>query len=157
MATGRPPLPTRNKIMRGNPGKRKLNRREPKVRAQVPVKPAQLHGFEAETWVDVCSILNDMGILSSTDKYAIGAYVKTIVEMHEAEKSLEKYGRYWEAEVGCVANPAIRILADADRRMRMWSTEFGMTPAARSRIVMPKGDADEKNADPAEQYFGKAA
>lgn len=43
------------------------------------------------------------------------------------------------------------MLADADRRFKSYLVEFGLTPAARSKVKMNGGEEEE---DPLNQYFG---
>jgi P27 family predicted phage terminase small subunit len=50
------------------------------------------------------------------------------------------------------ANPAVAMLADADRRFKSYLVEFGLTPAARSKVnTLP--DEEEGRKDPLAQYF----
>ena len=49
------------------------------------------------------------------------------------------------------ANPAVAMLADADRRFKSYLVEFGLTPAARTKV---KVDGGEKEEDPLNQFFG---
>ena len=42
------------------------------------------------------------------------------------------------------------VMQDADRRIKAWLAEFGMTPSARSRV---KADGDQPE-DAADKYFG---
>ncbi len=46
--------------------------------------------------------------------------------------------------------PAYTALQDADRRFRAWLVEFGVTPAARSKV---KADPVAEDTDPAAKYF----
>ncbi len=49
------------------------------------------------------------------------------------------------------ANPAVAMLADADRRFKSYLVEFGLTSAARSKVKMDGGEEEE---DLLNQYFG---
>lgn len=49
------------------------------------------------------------------------------------------------------ANPAVAMLADADRRFKSYLVEFGLTPAARTKV---KVDGGEEKEDPLSQFFG---
>ena len=48
--------------------------------------------------------------------------------------------------------PEVAIRADADRRFRAYLVEFGLTPAARSKVKI----SDQKAKDPRARFFGKA-
>ena len=47
-------------------------------------------------------------------------------------------------------NPAVAMLADADRRFKGYLVEFGLTPAARSKV---KVDGSEQK-DELDEFFG---
>jgi P27 family predicted phage terminase small subunit len=49
------------------------------------------------------------------------------------------------------ANPAVAMLADANRRFKSYLVEFGLTPAARSKVNVNGG---KKEADPLAEFFG---
>ncbi|MEO0036681.1 MAG: hypothetical protein RLZZ501_2704, partial [Pseudomonadota bacterium] len=49
------------------------------------------------------------------------------------------------------AHPAVAMLADADRRFKSYLVEFGLTPAARTKV---KVDGKDQKADPIDAYFG---
>ncbi len=55
------------------------------------------------------------------------------------------------------ANPAVAMLADADRRFKSYLVEFGLTPAARTKVKVDGGEkkktrSTSSSVDPATQY-----
>ena len=48
-----------------------------------------------------------------------------------------------------MSHPAVAVMQDADRRIKAWVAEFGMTPSARSRVK----PCEERGTDAAEKYF----
>ena len=50
MTVGRKPIPTADKLARGNPGKRPVNQREPKPRPGLPRCPAHVTGEARREW-----------------------------------------------------------------------------------------------------------
>ena len=66
---GRKPKPTAIKELEGNPGKRKLNKKEPKPDKEMPVCPEWLLPEAKAEWERLCEKLSDSWISSlSTDK-----------------------------------------------------------------------------------------
>ncbi|MNY64462.1 Phage terminase, small subunit [compost metagenome] len=49
------------------------------------------------------------------------------------------------------ANPAVAMLADVDRRFKSYLVEFGLTPAARSKVQIKD---DEPKEDQFAEFFG---
>ena len=157
MARGRKPLPTHLKLVTGNPGKRAINRQEPKAPLGRPSCPAHASDKARETWGYVCGLLEDMGILATTDALAIEMLCEAYADFVAASKALKDFGSdFYETatESGSImyrAHPALAKKQDADRRIRGWLAEFGLTPSARSRIKLG-GDAD-KTEDSEKKYF----
>jgi P27 family predicted phage terminase small subunit len=74
------------------------------------------------------------------------------------QKLVEQNGATYETtstqgEAVIKANPAVAMLADADRRFKAWLVEFGLTPAARSKVHVQDPD-DGKQEDPMREFFG---
>jgi phage terminase small subunit len=64
---GRPPKPTRLKILNGNPGKRPLNAAEPQPARGVPSCPAWLDDYAKEKWAELAELLHGLGVLTLAD------------------------------------------------------------------------------------------
>jgi P27 family predicted phage terminase small subunit len=135
---GRKPVPTRLKLLKGNPGKRPLNNDEPRPEYKKPDCPDFLEGWAKEEWEYISDELFELGLLSQIDRTALAAYCKTYARWRQAEEEL-KTGMTATTESGweCqsvwlgIANRALEL-------MHKFMTEFGMTPASRSRLsVVP--------------------
>jgi P27 family predicted phage terminase small subunit len=152
---GRKPKPTDLKLVEGNRGKRRLPKREAKPQRVIPSPPAHLSERGREIWGWATSVLDRMAVLTEADPLALERLCETLVEIEELKDDIREHGRYQQVEtkVGGVmerARPAVGMLQDADRRVRAWLTEFGLTPSARARV--PTRSHDE-GKDPAEAYF----
>lgn len=156
MAKGRKPTPIHLRLVKGNPGKRPINTAEPKPRRERPSAPAHVSDKARETWGYVTSILDGMGVLTKADALALEVLCEAYADYLTARAELRAFGsNYYETvnQTGGVmhrAHPAVAVMQDADRRIKAWLAEFGMTPSARSRV---KGEA-EGEEDPAAAYFG---
>jgi phage terminase small subunit len=51
------------------------------------------------------------------------------------------------------AHPAVGVLQDADRRLKGWLAEFGMSPSARTRVRVEFQDA----GSPLDEYLDQSA
>jgi P27 family predicted phage terminase small subunit len=135
------------KVLAGNPGKRPLNEREPAAPQGVPERPEWLDAEAQAEWDRVTVELQEMGLLSRTDRAALTAYCTAWSRWVEAEAQVKKYGTVVKSpEKGFpMKSPYLSIADQALETMRKLMVEFGLTPSSRSRIRLPSGgdEADE--------------
>ena len=93
---GPAPKPTYLKLLAGNPGKQKLNTREPKPRVGIPRCPDWLVPYARAEWRWTLGELRAMGILAVADKHAIVAYLQTYARWRTAEEFIAKHGETYE-------------------------------------------------------------
>ena len=142
MAKLRPKKPTALNLVRGNPGKRPLNKAEPRPEpnANVPAAPRHLSKDAATEWRCVCRELVALGILTNLDRAALAAYCQSYGRWVQAERALAKMeseadGLTVETQSGnTIQNPLVGIANKAMADMVRYSAEFGMTPSARTRV-----------------------
>jgi P27 family predicted phage terminase small subunit len=152
---GRKRQPTQLKLVKGNPGKRPLNEREPKPRRVIPSPPAHLTDEARVHWGRFSLLLDRMGVLTEADAAALEQVCLLYQEMIELRQVVREKGRFYvttnkDDNEMIRPHPAVAMVADCDRRFRGYLAEFGLTPAARSRVV---GEMDGVSSDPAEAYF----
>ncbi len=147
---GRKPKPTRLKVLEGNPGKRPLNRNEPKPKVGIPRCPEHLSDEAKREWRRVSGSLAEMGLLSRIDRAALAAYCQAWGRWVEAEEALRKYGVMIKSPSGFpMQSPYLAIANKAMEQMRAMLTEFGMSPSSRTRV-----HADPNlTRDPTDAYF----
>jgi P27 family predicted phage terminase small subunit len=161
--SGRRPLPTKVKKLRGNAGKRKLNNAEPQPAPGEPEMPAGLSSIAREEWRKVVPELLRLQVLSKIDGKALGGYCAAYARWLAAEADVQKYGLTIEEPVIDLTgkqrklgdrlvirlkkNPAISTSNDAMKMMKSFLIEFGMTPAARTRLKIEGGDPPEDPLD----------
>lgn len=153
---GRRPTPTALRVVGGNAGKRPLNASEPKPRREVPSPPAHLSDAARVAWGRLTVLLDRMGVLTEADAYALERLAELYAEMVALGEVIAAEGRVYETvtETGSSIyrpRPEVAMLSDADRRFRAYLIEFGLTPAARSKVKSDGGEQD--TANPAAAYF----
>jgi P27 family predicted phage terminase small subunit len=140
------PTPTHLKLLRGNPGKQKLNKNEPQPppTAEPPECPSFLTSFALDEWCGVAPGLHALGILCPLDVMPLSAYCVAYQHWREAEEALAEMRKRDPAASGLLIKsttgdprikPLCRVAAAAASDMIRYASEFGFSPAARSRIT----------------------
>lgn len=155
----RPRKPTTLHLVQGTGRKHRMNPAEPQIAAytpaDVPPPPDHLGEYAAAAWRRLAPVLAGMGLLSPADELAFERLCGCVGEVHAANAALVGYGSDTYATVGTNgqalrrSHPEVAIRADADRRLKGWLSEMGLTPAARSRVSI----SDSAGIDPLARYF----
>lgn len=138
--TGRRPKPTAVKELAGNPGKRPLNRAEPKPPASSARAPRGLGEEAARFWRRYAPVLSELGVLTQVDEPALHMAAEHFEVALRAARQLHDEELVLEGRDGPRKNPLAQILRDNSSALKGWLTEFGMTPAARSKVSPDNGD-----------------
>lgn len=128
MKTGRPPKPTVLKMLAGNPGKRPINAAEPDSGVIDTDAPPGLSDAAKAHWERLAPMLAKSGVLKQSDRDLLFCYC-------------ESYATWLEGVREGKLN--VSLLS----QLRQMLGEMGMTPAARTRIIVDK---------PKEKEDGKA-
>ena len=135
---GRRPKPTRLKVLMGNPGKRPLTANEPKPDVAIPDCPVELGEVARREWDRMAPQLAALRILTHLDRAALGAYCGAYAMWAEATEAIQKYGTMVKSPTGYpVQSPYVSIANRQAEIMMRIASEFGFTPASRSRISAP--------------------
>jgi P27 family predicted phage terminase small subunit len=138
---GRRPKPTRLKVLTGNPGKRPLNTNEPRPEAAIPDCPVELGAVAHREWDRLVGELSVLRILTNLDRAALAAYCGAYAMWAEATEAIQKYGTMVKSPSGYpVQSPYVSIANRQAEIMMRIASEFGFTPASRSRISTPPAD-----------------
>lgn len=135
---GRKPVPTRLKLLAGNPGKRPLNQNEPEPATAFLDCPPELSPAARAEWERLAPELGDLGLLTHFDRAALAAYCAAYALWAEATAAIQKYGAMVKSPTGYpMQSPYIGIANRQAELMIRLASEFGFTPASRSRISTP--------------------
>ena len=141
---GPPPTPTQLKIVSGNPGRRALNKNEPKPKTATKRAPAGLSKAALKHWHTVAKHLTEARILTELDKPALILYCEAWARWRDATDEVQKRGMLVKAPSGYpMQNPYLAIANKAFEQMQKMLVEFGMTPASRSRIQVEPEQGDD--------------
>jgi P27 family predicted phage terminase small subunit len=144
MKAGQRPIPTHLKLLRGNPGKQRLHDEpQPEQLPDVPNPPPFVTGYAADEWWITATELHRLGLLTKVDIPALAAYCHAFGQWRMAAESLAKMqandpvmnGMIIKTKYGDAAmNPLVSIVRKHAGDVVRYAAEFGLTPAARSRI-----------------------
>lgn len=155
--SGRRPIPTALKLVKGNPGRRPLNKSEPKPRNGNPKKPGDLVELASLEWDRITRLtsLKHARVLTVADGPILEATCMAYAMWRQAEKALREEGLTYETtnQSGGVMvrkRPEVEIVAEAWRRYVSGLTHFGLSPATRAKVQTVD---DNEATDPAEHFF----
>lgn len=150
--------PTALKLLAGNPGGHKINKREPKPELKIPDPPRGMTEGALRFWPEVTQLIDKMKITTEQDKYALSQLCEAFADQEAARLSLSLAGGSViesvskDGGIRYYPRPEVKILSDLDRRIKMYLIEFGLTPASRQRVQTL--DGSEENNGGIEDYFG---
>ena len=145
MKPGPPPKPTHLRLLEGNPGRRPMNTFEPqpKPRVKTPPAPKYLGEIGKAEWRRVAKELVALRLLTTLDMTALGIYCASFETWLEAEEALDRWGMVYVAPSRILKqSPWVGIARDAKASVRVFANEFGMSPAARTRVQVEREPAE---------------
>jgi P27 family predicted phage terminase small subunit len=137
------PVPTRLKVLRGNPGHHPLNRREPQPVARLAPCPPQLDDVAKKEWKRRARELVALGIVTAIDHTAFALYCEAYSRWVSAVDKVKVHPIVTTPNGYPILNPYHSILNKAYDQMVRLLVELGMTPSARSRVQVaePQGES----------------
>lgn len=152
--TGRPRKPTEIKVLEGNRGKRPLPANEPKpAPVTFEIKPPTWMNKDGKKmWKRLAPTLQNLRLLTEADLESFSMLCQSWGDYVELVKEIKKNGKYCiyvnkgggENEI---EKPAVKLMHRAHERYKALCSEFGLTPASRTRIEVKPLD---KEYDPME-------
>lgn len=146
--------PTALKIVNGTAQNCRLNKKEPRAIQGVPAPPQHLSNKAQELWPKLASLLDQMGVLSTTDVLALEGLAETYAELIAARTTIK--GRGGETSYQSVTSngaevwkeyPEVSQIHQLDRRFRVWLGLCGLTPADRARVSVIAPDVGDDWSD----------
>lgn len=138
---GPSPKPTNLKLLQGNPGKRELNKNEPKFPSSEELlkPPAYLSKYAKKEWKRIAPLLLKNGLLTEADVSALAAYCQAYHKWIESEKLIRTYGYTDVTDKGnVIQRPEVGIANKSMDEMLKFGREFGLTPSSRTNLHIAK-------------------
>lgn len=128
--SGRRPQPTALKVLRGNPGKRRLNAAEPKPPDGVVTRPERLSAGAVIAWNELAPICLHMGTLTTAD-------VTVFATMCELQSTFTMASAAKNDQSPIESASGIKLERETAVVLRPYYALFGLDPASRARLVVP--------------------
>jgi P27 family predicted phage terminase small subunit len=153
-----PAVPTKLKLLRGNPGKRAIRPEpEPLPVEDAPAALRILRGDALDEWKRVTKELQRLRMLTVVDLHPLAAYCQACGRWMTASDTLARmadadpvtHGLMVKGSLGNpIQNPLVKIADRAAADMVRYAAEFGFTPVARTRIAAGNGGSGEGDERP---------
>ncbi len=143
---GRKPTPTSIRLLEGNVGHRPLRGNEPKPRPLLPTCPSWLSPAAKRHWRVLVGELGPIpGLLTAVDAGALAGLCESFAQFREASEFLHRHGPVYRRGELLKVTPQVHIARDAFATYLKLAGEFGLTPAARTRISTAPADDDAED------------
>jgi P27 family predicted phage terminase small subunit len=140
----RPTKPTVLKLVTGTARPGRINPAEPDVKIEIPTAPHHLSKHAREEWNRIAPILEDMGLVSKSDRSALAMYCQAWGDHVKAECMIRRHGHVIKTTNGnMIQSPWVSISNKAKLTAHKFLVEFGLTPASRTK-VSGKGKKETK-------------
>jgi len=141
MTKGRKALPTAVKELRGNPGRRPLNDKEPKAKPLSERVPRNLSPLAAYFWHKYVVPLIRMGVATEVDEPALILMAEHWAMARQALSDINERGLTTVDEAGLPRkHPLLQVWRDNSAAFRGYASEFGMTASSRSKVRIEPED-----------------
>lgn len=127
-----------------NPKRLKERAREPQFAKGIGEPPDFLDAYGEEEWRRVVPDLEAAGVTSRVEATALGAYCQAVSRLRKAEAEIFRDGITIMTESGLKKHPAVGVAERSMVIIRAFASEFGMTPASRSKVKSKSGSDDVK-------------
>src|SRR6266404_8837823 len=131
------PLPSRIKLLRGNPGHRPLNANEPQPPAGAEC-PTWLAREARREWRRLAPWLESQGLLTLADQNAFDGYCAAYARWQRFERLTQKESADVAIGQG-YANAATKALAQLTQLL----ARFGLSPSDRNQVTAHETPSDE--------------
>lgn len=144
---GRPRKPTHLKVLQGTYRPDRAPKNEPMPDPETPSCPSWLHPEAKREWRRLVPHLEKLGLLTRVDRAALAAYCQLYARWWEAEREIRVHGMVQYTETGyATQRPEVGIANQALKQLKVYLAEFGLSPAARTRIDAPTAPPEKRNA-----------
>ncbi|TDR94194.1 phage terminase small subunit P27 family [Enterovirga rhinocerotis] len=158
---GRKPKPDHLKLITGTAQACRMNPSAPEGSKAPPVAPDWLSERAAEIFEGLVEILGEMGLASGSDTAMLAMLASRIEEVEICTAVIEDAGRVYVSKAETTtgedgtlvvkqmvrARPEVSMRNEALRHVQSLLAEFGLSPAARSRVSAAGKKEEDEFAD----------
>lgn len=147
MPRGRRPVPTALKVIRGNPGRRPINKAEPHGGNPLGPAPEELSDRQKEIW-NTAIKKAPLGVLCEIDASIFATWVSAVDTFEKARKSVMEHGLLIRESAGegrparLVPNPNLAIQTRQADLIRATVSLLGFAPVSRVNLTTDLNDRD---------------
>lgn len=161
---GRKAKPIGLHLIQGN--RSHLTKKEIKQRKKNEIKPRadnierpeflKHNPIAQREWRRLVKELKELGLLTNVDTTALAVYCDAYSKYVEATEALKREGVTIEytnkaGHTNTLENPNVNVAKKYYKIMKDMMAEFGLTPAARAKLAIPKDDKEEED-DPTAKF-----
>lgn len=144
--SGRRPLPSEWKIINGTAkaSDRKSHDQQPETPTAEPPMPDDIPEAGQWKWMETVELMRQMGTLSIAYADLLRMYAETWAVYLESAQKVRKLGTAFVTvdpktkKVTSKPNPFERVMRQSRQDLIRMEAELGLTPAAKSRLIVPK-------------------
>ncbi len=145
------PEPSAITKLKGNPGRKKINKDEPKYEKAEESAPKDLDKNGRELWNKLMKQVREQGVLTKCDEALLFRYCEEWSTYKRALKELKKKENkdlMVKAKSGYLSpNPYISMKRESSRIMKSLESELGFSPTSRTKVAaVPTKPDDDKYA-----------
>jgi P27 family predicted phage terminase small subunit len=162
---GRKAMPIQLHLLQGNKSRLTKKEIEQRMEAEERLKP-KADKVKPPSWLDpvakkefkrIVSELSELGLITNVDIVALATYCDAYSDYVKCTKMIAEEGLMVEytnkaAETNKVPHPLLTKKKQLHEQMKSLAAEFGLTPASRAKLAMPK--QEKKEPDEFERTFG---
>lgn len=139
---GRKPIPDHLKVLSGTARRDRVNPDAPVAPSGIAEPPEWLNGRAAEVFQQLSTILHGLNLSTPVDAAALALLASRLEEVEAASAVIDDLGRTYTTEGPSGQlfrpRPEIAMRNEAMRHAQALLSEFGLTPAARSKVSAGK-------------------
>ncbi len=154
------PAPTPTALLRARGSWRAQTRTsEPKPQMGRPPCPSWLSKDAKTEWRRLVTLLNNARVLAKSDGNALARYCRLWERWQGAERFILEHGSTYRTKdkngepAGHRAFPQVAIAAQLAQQLTRLEHEFGLTPAARSRVTAEEREETSSNGGDKSRFF----
>jgi P27 family predicted phage terminase small subunit len=149
-------VPTKLRILRGD-RKDRINTLEPQApAARVEEMPDYLTGYAVKKWQELFPLLNQVAVLTESDREALGRYCDLYRYWREVRQVIIEQGNTYpvlndKGEVKFIAQrPEVAIHRSLVQQLRQLESDFGLNPTSRAGLKVTNAT---KEKDPLDEFL----